>query len=131
MLGSFANALLFVMGLVGSTILAVSVLSYTAHCILVVVTDTSAGVDRVRWPSDLMVDWIGQSLRFFGVVAILLIPVGVCFRAAADSLFPGEPGLRILVLGVPWLWFAFPIGLLSSMSAGTVYVVLRPAVVWD
>jgi hypothetical protein len=129
--GALASTMMFVVGLVGTTIVAISVLSYTAYCIVVVVSDTSAGIDRIVWPSDLMVDWIGQSLRLIGTVAVLMIPVGFLLRALGASLYPDEPGLRFLAITLPWLWLAFPVGLLSSMSVGSLYAVVRPKIVWD
>jgi hypothetical protein len=129
--GAVGGTMMFVVSLVGTTIVALSALAYTAHCILVVVTDTSAGVDRVRISSDLMIDWIVPAVRLFGTVAVLMVPVGFLFRALGASLYPDEPVLRFFAITLPWLWLAFPVALLSSMSVGVVYAVVTPTVVWD
>jgi hypothetical protein len=131
MAGAFANSLLFIGSLIGFTMLAAGILAYTAHCVVIVLSETAAGTDQVRWPGELFIDWIGQAIRFFGVVAIVLMPVGFLLRALGDQFLPDEPALRILVLVVPWLWLTFPIALLSSMSAGSLFVVFRPTMVRD
>lgn len=129
--GAVGGTMMFVVGLAATTIVALSALAYTAHCVLVVVNDTSAGVDRVRISSDLMIDWIGPAVRLFGTVAVLMVPVGFLFRALGGSLYPDEPLARFFAITVPWLWLAFPVALLSSLSVGVVYAVVTPTVVWD
>ncbi len=129
MLGAFGSSLLFICALLVGTVLTASVLAYTAHYFLVVVADTAAGVDKVRWPADLIVDWIGQSLRLFALVGVLLVPVGLLTPIIGRLLPPDYAGLEMAVAVVAWLWLVFPVGLLSSMSVGSVFAVVRPAVV--
>ncbi|MGH9676654.1 MAG: hypothetical protein ACRD36_06090, partial [Candidatus Acidiferrum sp.] len=117
--------------MLGSTILAVSVLAFTAYYLLTVVSDTAAGTDEVRWPGELMIDWLGQSLRLFGMVAIILVPAGILVRALAESYPSQHKGFWILALIMSWLWLVFPIALLSSMSASSLFVVFRPAIARD
>jgi hypothetical protein len=131
MMGAFGNSLLFICSMLFAMLLTVSVLAYTAHHVLVVVTDTAGGIDRVRWPADTMIDWIVQSLRLFGVVAILLVPCGIFLRAVGDTILPDAPALRTVGAIVIWLWLVFPIGLLSSMSAGSLYAVVRLSILRD
>lgn len=129
MVDGFARSLFFICGLVGITVIASSVLAYCAHCFLVVVIDTAAGLDEVRWPADSMIDWIGQVVHPFVVVSALLIPVGFLDRNLGDAFLLNYPVLRVLVLGAPWLWLMLPVALLSSMSASSAFVLVRPSIV--
>jgi hypothetical protein len=129
--GAYPVAILFICSLVSFVILVCFILPYTAHHFLNVVTDTAAGIDRVRWPTESMVDWMGQSMRLFALLAILLIPAGFLLPVFDPSVLQGTPGLRTVGLVAAWLWFALPIGLLSSMSVGSMFAVLRPALLWD
>ncbi len=131
MVGAYPVAILFICSLVSFVILVCFILPYTAHHFLNVVTDTAAGIDRVRWPSESIVDWMGQSLRLFALVAVLLIPVGFLLPVVDASFLQGTPGPWTVRLVVAWLWFALPIGLLSSMSVGSLFAVLRPALLRD
>jgi hypothetical protein len=131
MLGDFAGSVIFVCGSLGWVLLATSLFAYAAYCMVVVVTETAAGLDEVRWPSDTMVDWIGQSLRFFIVIATLLIPVGFYLRFLGDLPGMAESAVRFIRVTSAWLWITFPIALLSSMSAGQAYVIVRPAILRD
>lgn len=129
MLGAFANVLLFLMSLIGVGIVGAFLFAYTAHCLLVVVTDTASGQDEIRFPGDPVLDWLGQSLQVAVVLALWLVPAGFLSRALSQTLFPDNGGLRLLVLAVPGLWLFFPVGLLSSLSAASPFVVLRAAIV--
>jgi hypothetical protein len=131
MAGDFAHAVIFLCGMLGWVLLATSLCAYAGYCIVVVVTDTAAGVDSVRWPGDLMVDWIGQSIRFFILFAALLIPIGFVLTAVGKSFQPDDPVARFCILVGAWLWLTFPIALLSSMSAGQPFVIVRAAVLRD
>src|ERR1700722_3770428 len=131
MLGGFAGAVIFVCGMLGWFLLATSLCAYAGYCIVVVVTDTASGVDEVRWPADSMIDWIGQSIRFFILFGTLLIPLGFLLRIVGDSFHPDDPVTRFFVLSVLWLWLTFPIALLSSMSAGHPYAIIHPGVLRD
>jgi hypothetical protein len=129
MLGDFAGTLVFICGLIGWALLGTSLLAYAAYCITVIVTDTAAGVDEVRWPNESMIDWIGQSLRFFVLLIALLVPVGVLVRFAGEGLLGKDQLLGTLLLGAVWLWAAFPIALLSSMAANSPIVLIHPIVI--
>jgi hypothetical protein len=131
MLGNFAGSLIFICGMLGWVLLASSLALYAAHCFVVVVTDTAAGLDEVRWPAETMVDWIGQALRFVVTLATVLIPIGFAFRALGDSIYPPDPLLGFVVLTGLWLWVAFPIALLSAMTFGSPFAVIHPGVLWE
>lgn len=121
----------FIFCLITFTFLLTLVSAYTAYCILIVVSDTAAGSDEVRWPGDFFLDWISQSVWLLIHVAILFIPFGFIIRCLGDSFWSNYPVFRIFIMIVLWLWLAFPIGLLSSLSAKSPFVIVRPIIVYD
>jgi hypothetical protein len=117
MAGAMGNAILFVSAMVGVGIVACYVLAYTARCLLVVVTDTAAGMDEVTWPDEPAVDWIGHSLYVGWMVLVWLLPAGLLAKFIPPDVVDAPYVLRLLLLAVPMLWLFFPVGLLASMSA--------------
>jgi hypothetical protein len=130
MMGNFAESVIFICGMLAWLLLFASLLCYVSYCISVVVSDTSAGVDEVQWPGDAMIDWIGQALRLVVVLVVLLVPLGFYLRFFGGSLDPSNPAGGAIAVAAGWLWFSFPIGLLSSMAAGQPFVVVHPTVLW-
>src|SRR5437763_889927 len=94
----FGNAIMTVIFLVGSVIVGTYVLAYAAHCLLTVVEQTAAGADEVSWPDEPTADWLSRAVYLSALLAIWLAPAGILARLLRDDLFPGDPGLRLLVL---------------------------------
>src|SRR5436190_7001563 len=126
--GEAGNTILFVATLVYTAIVAIYFLAYAAHCFLVVVQDTAAGIDEVAWPDEPISDWVGRAAYLLALVALLLAPAGMLARALRRVWLPEDPALRFLLLAVPGLWLLFPIGLLSAMSSASSWTILRPAI---
>jgi hypothetical protein len=78
-----------------------------------------------------MIDWIGPAVRLFAMVAIVGMPIGLVLAVVNPAVLSARPELQTIALVAAWLWFAVPVGLLSSMSVGSMFAVVRPAVVWD
>ncbi len=131
MANDFANTLMLVCGAVLCGFLTASVFSYAAHSLLLIVTDTAAGVDEVRWPSDSWIDWIGPVSQFAVFFVTLMLPVGFLLRAFGDQITPDRPALGMAAVVGAWLWLMFPVGLLSFMASGSPFVIVHPAVVRD
>jgi hypothetical protein len=129
-MGALGQAMIFFCSIVGGGILAAITLSLTARSFLVIVEDTAAGIDRVRWPEEPIQDWLARGARFAALLAIWLVPAGILSNALERSLFPGHGGLRFLVLAVPGLWLYVPVGLLSAMSSDSGWALFRPAIAW-
>jgi hypothetical protein len=126
--GQAGNAILFVLSLVALTIVASYTFAYAAHSYLVVAQATAAGLDRVDWGDDPILDWLYQALYVGGVVLIWLMPAGLLWRGLRNDFLPDDPGLRFLLLAVPGLWLLFPIGLLSSLASSSRWVPVSPRV---
>ena len=123
------EAILFVVTLAFWAVISIYLLVLAARTYVVIVQGTSAGIDRVEWPDEPIFDWILTALHFLGVSAILIMPAGFLSRALAEKLYPGDQTLRILVLVGPVVWAFFPIGLLSSMSGPSRWVVVSPRII--
>jgi hypothetical protein len=119
--------ILFVCLLALSAGLAVYVLSFAALCYLIVVQDTSAGLDRVVWPEEPFIDWVFRAVQMAALALGWLAPAGLLSRLLAQTWLPGEPALRFFLLATGSLWLLFPLGVLSSLSADSRWVPLRPA----
>ncbi len=128
-LSSAGSTLNFLTFLVASSIVALYLLVYGARCMLVVIEGTSAGWDRVKWPDEPVTDWLNKSLTLVGMAMLLLVPVGFLAAGLGNVWLPDEPIWRnFLVIG-PALWLLFPIGAMSSLSAGSIVVLFRPIIV--
>lgn len=98
---------------------------YSAHVFLVVVEDTAAGNDEVTWPSDPLYDWAWKGIYLTWLAGVWLIPALLVARMFSP-LFPEEVrGAWFVGLTALAFWVAFPISLLSSMSAESSFAVLH------
>ncbi len=129
-MGDVITATEFTFTLVLALILALLVVAYAMHCVLVVARDTADGLDEVTWPAEPFQDWVGGALHLVLVVAAWLAPVGVLARALRKDWLPDEDGLRFLLLAVPGLWLLFPVALFSALSGASRWFVFRPVVLW-
>jgi hypothetical protein len=129
MLGAAGNALFFIGSLMVCGLLTGYTLCYAAHCYLVVVQGTTAGIDKVRWPDEPFFDWIRQSLLLCFLVLIWLAPIGILSRALGSEWLVHQPSLRFLILAVPALWILFPITLLSSLASSSRWQILSGRVI--
>ncbi|MFL5243315.1 MAG: hypothetical protein ACJ8FY_14515 [Gemmataceae bacterium] len=125
MAAGFANALMFISLMLAGVVVGFIVISYAAHCFLLIIEDTAAGNDEVIWPEEPLYDWIMKGFYLVAVVAIWLAPLGVIARilkvnGASQPLFLSWLGLAIALL-----WLMFPISLFSAMSAQSRWVLLR------
>ena len=120
----------FVFTLVAALIVALLVVTYAMHCLLVVVRDTADGNDEVIWPAEPFQDWAGGALHLVVVIAAWLAPVGLLARALRKEWLPDQDPLHLLLLAVPGLWLLFPVALFSTLSGSSRWFVFRPVVVW-
>jgi hypothetical protein len=125
--GNAGNAIMFVSLLVGEAIIGLWVLMYAAHCFLVVVEDTSAGNDAVYWPDEPLTDYFWKLFYLAWLGAIWLIVPWLVLRLAAPTFLTDHLGESAMLAGAA-LWLLFPIGLLSSLGASSVWIVFRPGV---
>src|SRR5947209_7174361 len=122
-IGGAASAILFGIVTIVQLLLSFLVLSYAGYSFLTVFINTSAGSDEVLWPKDPFQDWMWKSWYLAWLLAIWAIPVWLVM----NLLDPPVWQFALILAG--FLWLMFPIGLLSSLSASSRWVVLRPVVV--
>jgi hypothetical protein len=129
LVGEAGNAILFMVSLLATLVIAMSVVSYAGHCFLTVLQDTAAGIDRVMWPEEPTADWLLRSIRVTGLLVLWLVPAGFLTRPLQPALAPDNGPLTFLILAVSGLWLFFPVGVLSAFSATTFWTPVRPSVV--
>jgi hypothetical protein len=107
------QAIIFMSALLGMAIAGPMWLTYTSHCFLTVVTETSTGHPDVNWPSETFADWWWKPLYCVGMLT---------FWLTGGSVIIGP-----LALVGPWpfaiaaslfIWYAYPIGMLGVLDAG-------------
>jgi hypothetical protein len=114
-MGTIPSTIFFVMALVSSTILGAFVLAYAAHCFLVVMEGTSAGMDDIPWPDDPFLDWLWMPIYLLCLLAFWALVAGLgLYLIDPDRLWtlPGLAGVAFVAL-----WLGFPISLYSSLGA--------------
>lgn len=114
-LGAFGQVLMFVMSLVAATILGLILLARAAHCFLVIVESTAAGMDEVPWPDEPFLDWLWKPIYLFGLMSFWLLLGWFILYLVNIGLAMALPGIVGVIVGVVWL--LFPISLYSSLSA--------------
>ncbi len=118
------STLIFFAVMILEIILGLAVFSYAAHSFLTVVVDTAAGCDQVVWPAEPFTDWLWKLWYLGWITVVWLAPVGLLLT------FFKFKALQTVLLVFLFFWLAFPIGLLSSLSATTRWVIFRPVMVW-
>lgn len=122
MVGTLGSTIIFVMALVSSIMVAICLVSYAAHCFLVIVDSTAAGMDEIPWPDEPFLDWLWKPPFLLGLISIWAIVSGGILFLLAPALTETWPGL-IAVLFVA-IWIFFPVSLYSSLSGHSVLYVL-------
>src|SRR5262249_35842736 len=121
-IASAASPILFFIISIVQALLSFLVLSYAGYSFLTVFVNTSAGTDEVIWPKDPFQDWIWKSWYLVWLSAVWAIPAWLLANVVDPPLWV----FGLIVGG--FLWFMFPIGLLSSLSAPSRWIVLRPVI---
>lgn len=116
-MGNAGPVIIFVCLMVVLVYIGTYFLCYAAHCYFVTVQGTVAGLDRVEWPDEPVVDWLLQAISLLGLMSIWLVPVGFAANALRNDWLVGHGGLRVVLLAVPGFWLIFPVSLLSSLAS--------------
>ncbi len=122
------NAILFVSFGAALVVVGTYSLGYAAHCYLVVVEGTAAGIDRVEWPDEPLTDWLPRALWLLALALVWLALATVGNRILDRAGVEGPAGLRWFLLAGIGLWLFFPIGLLSALAAASRWALLSPRV---
>ncbi len=136
--GGLGPAMLLVCTIVGLAIFTPLMLIFCARCYYVVLTMSSTGEERFRWPKDTFIEWVGQALPIigllffwgtFGVLCVgplLLISSGGIFAAVVLLFFYLAMPVTLcsMFMGPSKLMLFFPplIGRLLFQSNGLAYV---------
>lgn len=105
-------------------ILSFLLLAYVARCFLIVVEETAGGNESVEFPYEIWHEWVWRFLYLIGLAALWLIPFYVLCSWFDAPEGVGAAGTLL------FLFFLYPISLLSSLSGTSRWMVLRPALLW-
>jgi hypothetical protein len=119
------SAIQFVVLMVMTTVSGVGILLYAGHVFVTIAQQTAGGLDEVTWPKDSWFDWIGRVLHLGWLVVFWVLPLGIVLRIIGPESLATS---ALLYVGVPAGLFCllFPMTLLSSFSADSPWVLLRP-----
>ncbi len=127
--GGAGAAFILILSLTAAVIVGSYVLAYLAHCLVTIVESTAAGNDTVAWPDEPISDWIARAFWLGGLLMVWLAPAAILSSGLRNTWLEYDSGMRFLILAVPGLWLFFPIGVLSSMSGSSRWMVFRLAIV--
>src|SRR5262249_47020414 len=128
MAGAMANAMIFVCLMVLTLLVGAFLFTYAAYLFLVIVQETAAGVDKVRWPSDPLYDKLPRAGYMACMLFICLAPAGLLVRLNRNGAFAESSLLLFFASAALLLWLIFPVLLLSSLSAASPWIVFRATV---
>jgi hypothetical protein len=114
-------AFIFVPALAAFGIITPIFLCHLSHAFLLVLTETSAGTDEVRWPLEGVTDWWWKPLLCVGIFVFWFItglPLVAPFFLAHERLF--------YIVYPIFLWLVYPLSLLSTLAAGNVFMLIYP-----
>ena len=121
-LGAAGILIIFFSVLIAGILVALFVFSYAAYCFLVVLVNTAAGDDQIKWPGDPLYDWFLRVWHFLWILAVWFVPAYFIMQ-----LFRAPP--PVFVAGIAaFFWLVFPVSVLSSLSATSNWVIFRPVI---
>jgi hypothetical protein len=121
-------AIVFICLLAVLAIVGGALFFFAAYCFIHVVQETAAGVDDIHWPNDPYQDKLPRAAYVAALVAVWLAPVGILMKLNKDAAIGGSRLLTFFVAAAVILWLFFPVSLLSSTSASSALIILRPAI---
>lgn len=122
-IGAVGHLLIFFSIFIASILVGLLVLSYAAYSFLVALTCTAAGNDEVIWPGEPIQDWLFKVWYLGWLLAVWAVPASLLAAVLGIS----GPLSALFLVGV--LWLIFPVGLLSSLSAPSHFIIFRPLIV--
>jgi hypothetical protein len=129
MLGAYAQAAIFI-ALLGLSVIAGSLfLAALASVLLTIIEQSAAGNDEVAWPDEPMLDRVWRAVHFIWLTAVWMAPAGLLIRLLTPLVAPEATALLVYAAIAAAFWLFFPLGMLSSLSAESPWVVFRPKVV--
>jgi hypothetical protein len=118
-----AASFIFFFCLVALVLLTFIIGTYAAYSLFVTLVSTASGSDEVIWPGEPLQENVPLFIFFCWILAVWAVPAYFVLDYA------GVTGLRCLFLIIGFLWFMFPISLLSALSGSSRWIIFRSAVV--
>ena len=105
--------LLFVVA-ISAPLLFGYIVVYIARCYTIVLTQSSGGVDRVRWPKETFHDWLGDAWQVLFVLVALVSLTAILTAPLALAVTERWQAFAVGGLAGLFVWIAFPIALCSA-----------------
>src|SRR5262245_51824341 len=122
MAGTVGLSVPFSMFMIAQVVLGALISAYAAHSLLVVVESTAAGNDEVQWPDDPLLDWVWKLFYVVWLYGIWLLPIWIVVNAIKPRMLLENPGPTFIAVACATFWLLFPISVLSSLSATSLWV---------
>ncbi len=119
------TAIIFVPLLVMTALMAMAVWVYLSQTAVVIVEETGAGNEQVVGSDEPFVDWIWQSFHLAWLVGVWIAPAILFGRVVTYDSEPYHRPLYIILHAAFAFWVAFPLSLLSTMSAESRFAILH------
>jgi len=124
LIGGIGSALIFLCGLVGFTICTMIFAIFAAHYFLVTIIHSTSGHDEVHFPNDERIaTWWWKPLLCLWILFVWIVPGAlIIFPALFHSMQTFLISWGIL------LWFAFPLGVISSLYTRNWFFYMHPTI---
>jgi hypothetical protein len=116
------NAFLFIPLLAATWALGFVLSLFAAHYFLTVLESTAAGNDKIVWPEEPLIDWFWKAFYLAFLGGVWITPMIV-----AGRLLTPDPWARLVFTALSF-WLFFPIGIISSQSAESIWIPFWPGV---
>lgn len=124
-MGGAGLIIIFVVFFAGCTIWTGIFLTFAAHYFLTIITESSAGIDEIQFPSEGIMDWWWKPVLCLLILAVWIVPTAVL----SGPLLAGSPIAFGVGLGI-LLALLYPVSLLSTLYAQNWFFFLHPQVLW-
>jgi hypothetical protein len=116
------NAFLFIPLLAALWAIGFVLSLFAAHYFLTVLESSAAGNDKIVWPEEPLIDWFWKAFYLAFLGGVWITPMIVVGRVVS-----ADPWVQMVFAAFSF-WLFFPIGLISSQSAESIWIPFWPGV---
>jgi hypothetical protein len=117
-------AILLVAFSVGLGVWSLIYVTFASHYFLCTIIDSTSGNDEVHYPGESIIDWWWKPILCGWVLSFCVLSGAVLMSPLA--FFPLAFGIALAA----WVWFLFPLAILSVLFTSNWCFFLHPTLVW-